>query len=74
MSFVIGGGGGWGECDEKILLHFAPSLLPKADICALEASVHKTTYGPLIGTAFCCGLIHYLGKWDGVWPWKSGLF
>ncbi len=29
----------------------APSLSPKAELWALEANVHKTTYGPVMDTA-----------------------
>jgi hypothetical protein len=42
---------GGGECDEKNLLHFAPSLSHRAKLWALEAHVHKTTYELLIDTA-----------------------
>jgi hypothetical protein len=56
ISFVIkiyctGWGGGGGQCSKKNLLHCAPSLSPKAKLWALEAHVHKITYGPLIDTA-----------------------
>jgi hypothetical protein len=43
-----------------------------------ETHVHKTTYGPLIDTALFVVLLMranpYLGKWEGVGPWKSQLF
>ncbi len=39
------------QCGKKNLLHCAPSLSPKAELWALTAHVHKTTYGPLIDTA-----------------------
>jgi hypothetical protein len=41
------------QCGKKNVpvLHCAPSLSHKAELWALEAHVHKTTYGPLIDTA-----------------------
>jgi hypothetical protein len=37
-------------CDLS-LLHWVPSLSPKAELWALEDHVHKTTYGPLMDNA-----------------------
>ncbi len=42
------------------------------------ALVHKTTYAPMIYVPvrndFLYGYIHFLGKWEGVGPWKSWVF
>ncbi len=36
-----------GDSAVKKLLHYAPLLSPKPELWALEAHVHKTTYGPV---------------------------
>ncbi len=58
----------------------APSLSPKVELWALEAHVHKTTYGPLVDTALYVPVMllmrenPILGQVEGVGPWKSQLF
>jgi hypothetical protein len=59
-------------CGQKNLLHCAPSLSPKAKLWALEAHVHKITYGPLIDTALHVMILMraspLLGQVGGVEP------
>ncbi len=60
-----------GQCGKKNILHCAPSLCPKAQLWALKAHVHKTTYGPLIDKALYVMLLMrpnpLLGQWGGGW-------
>ncbi len=62
------------QCGKKNLLHCAPSLSPKAELLALKAHVHITTYGPLIDMALCGMLLMranpLLRQVEGGWALK----
>jgi hypothetical protein len=56
-----------GQCNKKNILHCAPSLSPKAELWALKAHVHKTTYGPLIDKALYVMLLMPPNPLPGGW-------
>ncbi len=77
ISFVMGESG----LSRAIKFLYAPDP-PPPTVWTLKpptwALVHKTTYAPMIYTVLCIMFwmraYPFLGKWEGVGPWKSRVF